>query len=71
MKNVSIDETAKILVANEPVVAKDFICQNQAVITTGLEAIKALVKNPILKGIVTIIAGLLEGVVENHCNIKS
>jgi uncharacterized Rossmann fold enzyme len=67
MENISLDESATINVAGTETSAKDILCQNKEVVFTALEAVKALVKNPILKLVVGTVVTLIENIVTKIC----
>jgi len=68
MKNVTLNADAKVLnTENVEIGAKDFVCENKEIIFVGLEATKAMVKNPILKTIIATIVNLVEHIIEKNC----
>lgn len=68
LENVTIHTEATVTDAKGTTVsAKDVVCQNKFAILAGLEAAKAMVKNPIAKMVVTIVVNLVEHIIETTC----
>ena len=68
LDNISIDHEAKVInSAGVEVSAQSVICENKFVIIAGLEALKSLIKNPILKMFVSALVNVVEGLVEKFC----
>lgn len=68
MTNISLNTDATVKnAAGDTLNAHDVICDNKLIIILGLEAARAAVKNPVVKGIVGIAINLIEHLVESYC----
>ena len=69
MQNISINTEATVKNAEGiEINAQQLICENKPLILLSLEAIKASIKNPIVKGLIAIVVNLVEHIVENYCS---
>lgn len=68
LENVTLHTEATVTNAQGlEVTAQSVICENKTTIIAGLEAAKAMVKNPIAKMIVTAVVNLVEHIIESGC----
>lgn len=68
MTNISLNKEATVKnAAGDTLNAHDVICDNKLIIILGLEAAKAAVKNPIVKGIVGMAINLIKHLIELYC----
>jgi len=68
LDNISLDTEAVVTnSAGVEVSAQSVICENKFVIIAGLDALKAMIKNPIVKLIVGTLISVVESVVLKYC----
>ncbi len=70
MSNISINESAALVVNGKVTNAKDFICKEKDIIIPGLNALIILVGHPIKKYIAKMALKLLTAVLDEICKQK-